>query len=832
MNSHFFEQEKMRVKWIAAWTALFTQLSTLVVSPIVMASAAIDKHMQLVPYSVASGDTLYGIALRHGLTIEKLLELNSRSPYQIKSNLIKVGQVIYVPAGDFQTLPILGNAEQGDINSKQDRDSKLEVFVAGQASRLGQTYGQNDEQDSRSINFDTRYGERNRSDTARPSFSQQEGDYLKSQLHSAFQSEANERVRGLLSEFGTAEVELSFDNNFRLNRYSADLLTPLVDAPERMLFVQSGGRYDNTTDRVIVNFGVGQRHFFDEWMVGYNAFFDYDVTRSHSRLGLGVEAWADYLKLSANAYSPLSGWKDSSDFDEYLERAARGFDLNVKYYLPSYPQLGVSAELEQYFGDEVDLIGSKQLERNPYAGSVGLEWQPIPLLKVGVDHRKAKGSQNDTSVSMGLEWRFGASFDDMLNPNNVELSRQLQGMRHDLVERNNNIVLEYKEKERVVTIEHADITGMSGEVMQLNPTVNIPKGHIVSWRWTASDPLLQGGLSDGNAQRPNLTLPILPPDILTSREFSLSLVVTDERGGTYQSAPIPVVVQVNPELLNMRLTVISEGSEADSIDAPEAEALIDDRGTVIEFVLTRQLKGDETSSAVVEASEVIFDVPVGYRVERLEGELIGGREEAVWVNKLEITPLASAATQVFSFHAKGPAGKASGDVNLTLTPVSAIDPAAKPKVRNLRMAGTLEVGKALSATYAFDANGGDVNDRSTYAWGNQGETTAAAASGAVVATSGVVPDYTLSAADVGEVKEISVQAKNGQEVIGNTVTVGSDGKAIDSDGGTGGGGSDTDGGADTDGDGKGEGVIDPAAKPKVRNLRMAGTLEVGKALSA
>ncbi|MFM5429255.1 hypothetical protein ACET8G_20755, partial [Aeromonas veronii] len=132
---------------------------------------------------------------------------------------------------------------------------------------------------------------------------------------------------------------------------------------------------------------------------------------------------------------------------------------------------------------------------------------------------------------------------------------------------------------------------------------------------------------------------------------------------------------------------------------------------------------------------------------------------------------------------------------------SVIDPVAKPKVSNLRMAGTLEVGKTLSATYAFDANGGDVNDQSTHAWGNQGQTAALAASGQVVATSGVVPGYTLSAADVGEVKEVSVQAKNGLAVTGNTVTVDSKGGAIDSDGGTGGGGSDIDGGTDTDGDG-------------------------------
>ncbi|HDO1359045.1 TPA: hypothetical protein P2Q89_004594, partial [Aeromonas veronii] len=138
-----------------------------------------------------------------------------------------------------------------------------------------------------------------------------------------------------------------------------------------------------------------------------------------------------------------------------------------------------------------------------------------------------------------------------------------------------------------------------------------------------------------------------------------------------------------------------------------------------------------------------------------------------------------------------------------------IDPTGTPQVSNLRMAGKLEVGESLTATYAFNANGGDASDKSTYAWGNQGETAATVPAGQTVANSGVVPGHTLVAADVGEVKEVSVQAKNGLAVTGNTVTVDAKGNASDSNGGTGGGGSDTSGGTDTDGDGKGDTVIDP-----------------------
>ena len=41
-------------------------------------------------------------------------------------------------------------------------------------------------------------------------------------------------------------------------------------------------------------------------MSGVNMFIDYDLTRYHTRTGMGVEYWRDYLKLSGNGYLRLS----------------------------------------------------------------------------------------------------------------------------------------------------------------------------------------------------------------------------------------------------------------------------------------------------------------------------------------------------------------------------------------------------------------------------------------------------------------------------------------------------------------------------------------------
>ncbi|MDR2891540.1 MAG: inverse autotransporter beta domain-containing protein, partial [Deltaproteobacteria bacterium] len=84
----------------------------------------------------------------------------------------------------------------------------------------------------------------------------------------------------------------------------------------------------------------GERRPYDagNWMIGYNAFFDNDFTRSHQRGGFGVEAQYDWLKLASNYYFPLSSWKGSYDFDSRFveERPAEGWDVRVKGYLPFY----------------------------------------------------------------------------------------------------------------------------------------------------------------------------------------------------------------------------------------------------------------------------------------------------------------------------------------------------------------------------------------------------------------------------------------------------------------------------------------------------------------
>lgn len=119
---------------------------------------------------------------------------------------------------------------------------------------------------------------------------------------------------------------------------AGDFLYPIYDSERTAVFTQIGLR-TMTGDRVIGNFGLGQRFFpAESFALGYNVFLDQDFSRNHTRGGVGVEGWYDWVRLSANYYTPLSGWRDSKDYDHRLveERPAEGYDARLTGYLPFY----------------------------------------------------------------------------------------------------------------------------------------------------------------------------------------------------------------------------------------------------------------------------------------------------------------------------------------------------------------------------------------------------------------------------------------------------------------------------------------------------------------
>lgn len=279
-------------------------------------------------------------------------------------------------------------------------------------------------------------------------------------------SQASGAMTDWLSRFGTARITLGVDEDFSLKNSQFDFLHPWYETPDNLFFSQH--TLHRTDERTQINNGLGWRHFTPTWMSGINFFFDHDLSRYHSRAGIGAEYWRDYLKLSSNGYLRLTNWRSAPELDnDYEARPANGWDVRAEGWLPTWPYLGGKLVYEQYYGDEVALFDKDDRQSNPHAITAGLNYTPFPLMTFSAEQRQGKQGENDTRFAVDFTWQPGSAMQKQLDPNEVAARRSLAGSRYDLVDRNNNIVLEYRKKELVRLTLTDPVTGKSGEVKSL-----------------------------------------------------------------------------------------------------------------------------------------------------------------------------------------------------------------------------------------------------------------------------------------------------------------------------------------------------------------------------
>lgn len=269
-----------------------------------------------------------------------------------------------------------------------------------------------------------------------------------------------------------------------------------------MLFTQLGVRAPD--GRATTNIGLGVRTFYiTDWMLGANVFFDDDITGKNRRVGVGTEAWTNNLKISANTYFGTTQWHQSRDLDDYNEKPADGYDLRLEGYLPALPQLGAKVMYEQYYGDNVALFDTDHLQRDPSAISTGLNYTPIPLLQFGVDYKRGQDSLDDTQFTLTLRYDISLPWAAQIDPDNVSQIRTLAGSRNDLVERNNQIILQYQKKQNEgvqklvlqTLTDNAPADGLTSNTLQAyamdrdnQPVANAPIAWALAGDATADTP--------------------------------------------------------------------------------------------------------------------------------------------------------------------------------------------------------------------------------------------------------------------------------------------------------------------------------------------------------
>ncbi|MDL4915035.1 MAG: inverse autotransporter beta domain-containing protein [Enterobacterales bacterium endosymbiont of Blomia tropicalis] len=271
-------------------------------------------------------------------------------------------------------------------------------------------------------------------------------------------------------------------------------------------------------------------------------FFDDDLSRYHYRAGLGLEYGRDNLKLSANRYLRLSGWRDAKEPEDYEARPANGWDLRSEAWLPAYPQLGGKLMYEQYYGNEVALFGTDHRQRSPRAVTAGITWTPVPLVTFSAERKQGQSGVSDARFGVDFRIQPGVPWHRQFSPDAVAVLRSLAGSRYDLVDRNNNIVLEYRRKKVIRLHLSPLITGWSGEMKSLGASVNSKYG-LDYIDWDAPLLLARGGkiVADG-AGGYNVVLPAWQYDAQGSNTYTVGGVAVDKKGNTSARAEAQVTV--------------------------------------------------------------------------------------------------------------------------------------------------------------------------------------------------------------------------------------------------------------------------------------------------
>jgi len=402
-------------------------------------------------------------------------------------------------------------------------------------------------------------------------------------------SEVTESVKNwFATRHATAELSIGTGES-GIRTGSFDLLVPLVDSEKDLFFTQVGARRSNrfTEDyRNTINLGLGYRHTIDKWMLGVNSFYDRDTTAGNERLGLGLEAWTDYLKLAGNSYIRLSDWRQSKAVEDYQERPANGWDLRAEAYLPQYPQLGGKLMYEQYYGDEVGLFGSSSRQKDPSATTVGISYTPIPLVSLGTDYRQGQNGLSETSVKLGINFQFGVPLKKQLSADELRASRLLSNARYNLVSRNNEIVLDFKKNETGTITLPVQLKGASNEIVSF--PVNIT-GELrnVTWTGTASS----YARTYGGSATASLTMPIYNDKGINN--YTLQAIASDKYGKLVSSN----VMQIGVESLKIAVESSAKTALANGVDEIVFTAIITKQTG--EIVSNSDVKWDIQGNATV-----------------------------------------------------------------------------------------------------------------------------------------------------------------------------------------------------------------------------------------
>ena len=307
---------------------------------------------------------------------------------------------------------------------------------------LGSSQSSNSQSDQRLTDIVTSLGKSLQNSDDETSTGRSASEWAFNHLRDKLTQKVDSTGEHILSPFGQANLSLNVDMEGKFTGSTGSLFTPISDNGQRLTFSQLS--VNQSTLGTVGSAGLGQRFSNNQWLFGYNAFLDQLFTNNQQRGSIGTELWSHYLRFSANYYTPLSGWRNTSATQS--QRMARGYDITSQGYLPFYQQLGVTVSWQQYLGEDIDIFNDGNYYNNPRSMSVGLTYTPIPLVTVSASHKEGSGGSSQDVFGLNLNYHFGQSLSQQLSPFAVAEARSLFGSRYDVVTRSNLPVMSYRKR--------------------------------------------------------------------------------------------------------------------------------------------------------------------------------------------------------------------------------------------------------------------------------------------------------------------------------------------------------------------------------------------------
>ncbi|HHB1596069.1 TPA: inverse autotransporter beta domain-containing protein [Vibrio campbellii] len=345
--------------------------------------------------------------------------------------------------------------------------------------------------------------------------------------------------------------DANFDIGLSLNKGNQwafdhfETLLPFWDQNGRALwFMQTGAVFnrENFHGRDFAHLGLGYRQLDDSQFFGVNGFFDYDLSRQHTRVSVGAEYGLDYGTFSTNAYFPLSNWKDSPDHYEgmnsLVEKAAKGWDLNLETYLPLDTRWKFGLTAGQYLGRYVEHSDGSLPSKNPYYFSLSTEFRPDPAWAFSLGYQTEQGAKEQWIAGINYTLSLSGLYEGERRLSQQSLLPKPERLT-DFVQRDHNMVLEYKQKFAEISIrlpESALVTELSQQM--LSSWMEVKGGaDIVSYQWQGD---AANYLNDIQASSPTFIAPAYRYD--ANNTLSLSVSYKLRSGQIKQSNTMKITV--------------------------------------------------------------------------------------------------------------------------------------------------------------------------------------------------------------------------------------------------------------------------------------------------